>query len=323
MDIKSFVLGYQKGKAASGGGGGESEITVLLEPMLIGPFATDGSGVHPTTNEALSAFSTEQAPVSIEKGKTYIVDWDGTQYTVVCKEISVEGMQSEMLYLGDGVMLSSIGLPQAEPSSEPFVIMQATDGEDSAVYFITTSTNATHTFGLSLVNAQNEITVEPLTVTENGTYTAPDGTAYSPVTVNVAGGGGETNWVSATGSVAGTGGDLVITHDLGVVPDIFYFYVTPQVQSGEKSPIMQLGFSQAMIDAFGEDLKKFGGFILMQNDSTVYNFQSSAPIDVTTAPGLGRMYNANESTILIPHYSTMPLSTEKTVTWYAVGGITG
>lgn len=34
------------------------------------------------------------------------------------------------------------------------------------------------------------ITVEPLSVTQNGTYTAPTGTAYSPVTVNVSGGGG-------------------------------------------------------------------------------------------------------------------------------------
>lgn len=34
-----------------------------------------------------------------------------------------------------------------------------------------------------------EIEVEPLSVTANGTYTAPDGKAYSPVTVNVSGGG--------------------------------------------------------------------------------------------------------------------------------------
>lgn len=34
------------------------------------------------------------------------------------------------------------------------------------------------------------ITVEPLSVAQNGTYTAPSGTAYSPVTVNVSGGGG-------------------------------------------------------------------------------------------------------------------------------------
>lgn len=34
----------------------------------------------------------------------------------------------------------------------------------------------------------SSVTVEPLSVTTNGTYTAPTGTAYSPVTVNVSGG---------------------------------------------------------------------------------------------------------------------------------------
>ena len=36
------------------------------------------------------------------------------------------------------------------------------------------------------------ITVESLSVTSNGTYTAPSGKAYSPVSVNVSGGGGDT-----------------------------------------------------------------------------------------------------------------------------------
>ena len=36
------------------------------------------------------------------------------------------------------------------------------------------------------------VTVSPLSVTANGTYTAPSGEAYSPVTVNVSGGGGTT-----------------------------------------------------------------------------------------------------------------------------------
>lgn len=36
---------------------------------------------------------------------------------------------------------------------------------------------------------QPGVTVEPLTVTENDVYTAPAGKAYSPVTVNVSGGG--------------------------------------------------------------------------------------------------------------------------------------
>lgn len=46
------------------------------------------------------------------------------------------------------------------------------------------------------------VTVSPLSVTANGTYTAPSGEAYSPVTVNVSGGGGASNVV--TGTFTGT-----------------------------------------------------------------------------------------------------------------------
>lgn len=41
------------------------------------------------------------------------------------------------------------------------------------------------------ISTGSSTTITPLNVTENGTYTAPTGTAYSPVTVNVSGGGGE------------------------------------------------------------------------------------------------------------------------------------
>lgn len=42
------------------------------------------------------------------------------------------------------------------------------------------------------------ITVEPLSVTQNGTYTATTGHAYSPVTVNVSGGGGGLEYEEGT-----------------------------------------------------------------------------------------------------------------------------
>lgn len=45
------------------------------------------------------------------------------------------------------------------------------------------------TYGVGGTVEPVEIEVEPLSVTTNGTYTAPDGKAYSPVTVNVSGGG--------------------------------------------------------------------------------------------------------------------------------------
>ena len=42
---------------------------------------------------------------------------------------------------------------------------------------------------ISSISSGTPTTITPLEVTENGTYTAPTGTAYSPVTVNVSGGG--------------------------------------------------------------------------------------------------------------------------------------
>lgn len=46
------------------------------------------------------------------------------------------------------------------------------------------------TYGIGGEVEPVEIDVQPLSVTQNGTYTAPDGVAYSPVTVSVSGGGG-------------------------------------------------------------------------------------------------------------------------------------
>lgn len=53
------------------------------------------------------------------------------------------------------------------------------------------------TYGVGGTVEPIEIDVEPLSVTQNGTYTAPTGTAYSPVTVNVSGGGGSSKNVQA------------------------------------------------------------------------------------------------------------------------------
>ena len=58
-------------------------------------------------------------------------------------------------------------------------------------------TSASLAFPAGFVSAIGDIptgggvTVSPLSVTANGTYTAPSGEAYSPVTVNVSGGGGQ------------------------------------------------------------------------------------------------------------------------------------
>lgn len=54
-------------------------------------------------------------------------------------------------------------------------------------------------------------TISPLSVTANGTYTAPSGTAYSPVTVNVSGGGGASNIVTGTFTGTTTGAAMDVT----------------------------------------------------------------------------------------------------------------
>lgn len=61
------------------------------------------------------------------------------------------------------------------------------------------------TYGVGGTVEPTEIEVEPLSVTTNGTYTAPTGKAYSPVTVNVSSGGGvnvaTTTWTNNTNTV--------------------------------------------------------------------------------------------------------------------------
>lgn len=49
-----------------------------------------------------------------------------------------------------------------------------------------------------------DIEVEALAVTENGTYIAPEGKAYSPVNVNVAGGGGSSDFSIAEVTIVNT-----------------------------------------------------------------------------------------------------------------------
>lgn len=65
------------------------------------------------------------------------------------------------------------------------------------------------TYGVGGTVAPVQIDVEAITFTENGTYTAPSGTAYSPVTVAVSGGGGSSkNAQSVQGTTRTTSATL-------------------------------------------------------------------------------------------------------------------
>ena len=74
-----------------------------------------------------------------------------------------------------------------------------------------------------------EIETEPLSVTENGTYTAPRGKAYTPVSVNVSGGGSATVATKTT-TLSAVGQTLTFT-GLSGTPKMWAVRCTTQVSS--------------------------------------------------------------------------------------------
>jgi hypothetical protein len=69
----------------------------------------------------------------------------------------------------------------------------------------------------------SDVDVEPLNVTQDGTYTAPTGKAYSPVTVNVSGGGGSDGVYVGTGEPdASIGSDGDYYYKRGLVGEYGY-----------------------------------------------------------------------------------------------------
>lgn len=75
-----------------------------------------------------------------------------------------------------------------------------------------------------------EIETEPLTVTENGVYTAPTGKAYTPVTVNVSGGGGSVQFDTKTATASDYPTSLQFTGMKGE-PKAFVLRLNAQVSS--------------------------------------------------------------------------------------------
>lgn len=75
-----------------------------------------------------------------------------------------------------------------------------------------------------------EIETEPLSVTENGVYTAPTGKAYTPVTVNVSGGGGSVQYDTKTATASDYPTSLQFTGLKGE-PKAFVVRLNAQVSS--------------------------------------------------------------------------------------------
>lgn len=167
MDILSYVLGYNKGKAQGGGGTAETDIFPL---QTVSGFVED-------TELLLGSYYAYVPTFEIKEGETYYVKWEGETYT--CKGIAVSYEGLNFVYIGNGSML---GYPS---NNEPFAaIYMVALGKTEFVSF--TSTENSHDVRVyQIASGSADIEIKPLTVTKNGTYTAPAGEAYSPVTVSV------------------------------------------------------------------------------------------------------------------------------------------
>jgi len=105
-------------------------------------------------------------------------------------------------------------------------------GPGSGAYDIVSTTNQDGTQNLAITDA-TPISIDPLTITANGTYTPTSGHAYGPVTVSVPSSGGEvievsdettlTNYLSDSSNIGkayrftGSGSLIYITGDIYVV----------------------------------------------------------------------------------------------------------
>lgn len=108
------------------------------------------------------------------------------------------------------------------------------------------------------------ITVEPLSVTQNGTYTATTGHAYSPVTVNVSGGGGleyEEGTFTPSEDVAKPTINFTNSH---TNPPMFYMFYDATATEAETESNTNFGV------VFGSWYNAFGDWIHRLNDGKQY-----------------------------------------------------
>ena len=115
--------------------------------------------------------------IELKEGETYYVEWDGVTY--VCEGLRVISEETvyPIVYLGNGSFLGFAG------NDEPFAIVyDYEDGNSLAIAFTDSSeSHIIRIYQKGIVTLQ----LKDLTVTQNGTYTASVGEAYSSVNVNV------------------------------------------------------------------------------------------------------------------------------------------
>ena len=135
------------------------------------------------------------------------------------------------------------------------------------------------TYGIGGTVEPTEIEVEPLSVTQNGTYTAPTGKAYSPVTVNVSGGGTLTV-KTATATHTATSQTLSFS-SLSAQPKYWFCRVTSQVSSSGNTTYYYI------TDLFYDGTSIKGNTFRIGSTRRIYNITS----------GISQSYNNGTLTI--------------------------
>lgn len=130
MDILSYVLGYNKGKAQGGGGNAPAETDIF--PLQTVEFAQDNVDF----GGAYVANSPEFLP--LKEGETYYVKWGAYEepFPCVCKSTLFDGAPA--LYIGNSYLMG-----EGENSGEPFIIGSV--DMIGATLFVTVETESSRT----------------------------------------------------------------------------------------------------------------------------------------------------------------------------------
>lgn len=166
-NIKKDVSIFGVTGTYEGEGGGANETDIFPLQTVSGFDYSLIEGTHSTVLERPPLFT-------LTAGETYIVEWNGAEYNCKAYEITFNGAQA--IYIGNG---SALGY---EGNGEPFCITY--NITQNGTQFITTETDREYTIRV-YQKSEPSVDIQPLDITENGLYTAPDGVAYSPITVNV------------------------------------------------------------------------------------------------------------------------------------------
>lgn len=133
--------------------------------------------------------------------------------------------QSDTYDAGD--IITAIDFPQVAGNYELPITVWWDNGSTVA------SDHSNHTITYTVVSSEVEpVTPVPLTVTENGTYTAPSGKAYTPVTVNVSGGGSDR---IGTATKTGASGARSIEFNVSGAPKWFFMYAAANINRNSSS----------------------------------------------------------------------------------------